>query len=46
MTREESWEDYLKAQGVRLCRWLRSWIEWDEEGVVMEIAEKYGVEVK
>lgn len=43
---------YRKADEVRketaqeICRWLRSWLKWDEEGVVMEIAEKYGVEAE
>ena len=43
---------YRKAEDVRretireLCKWLSFWLEWDEEGVVRAIAERYGVEVE
>lgn len=37
-------EEVRKETAREIADWLRSWLEWDEEGVVREIIEKYDLE--
>lgn len=37
-------EEVRKETAREIADWLRGWLEWDEEGVVREIKEKYDLE--